>query len=89
MLRRIARLFTIKTRLEACAVIYALALGSVMRGAAWLETWPGAAGLLLFAACLAAVVMAGARLLEVTRPTAAAAAQPRRVRVRVRFTPPG
>jgi hypothetical protein len=87
MLRRIARLFTIKTRLEACAVIYALALGSVMRGAAWLEAWPGAAGVLLFAACLAAVVMAGARLLEVTRP--ASAPKPRRVRVRVRFTPPG
>lgn len=85
MLRRIARTFTIKTRLEACCVIYALALGAVMRGAAWLEAWPGAAGLLLFAACLAAVVMAGAKLLEATRPAPA----PRAVRVKVRFTPPG
>jgi hypothetical protein len=86
MLRRIARLFTIKTRLEACAVIYALALGAVMRGSAWLESWPGLPGILLFAACLAAVVMAGAKLLESTRP--APAAEPRPIQVRVRFSPP-
>lgn len=68
MLRRVARLFVIKTRFEACAIIYALALGAVMRGSIYLDTYPGTGGKLLFAACLGAVFMAGAKLLEVTRP---------------------
>lgn len=68
MLRRITRLFTIKTRFEACLIIYALALGAVMRGQVYLETYPGVGGALLFAACLGAVFMAGAKLLEMTRP---------------------
>lgn len=70
MRRWIARLFTIKTRFEACAIIYALALGAIMRGSVYLETYPGVGGALLFAACLGAVFMAGARLLEMTRPHA-------------------
>ena len=68
MLRRIARLFLIKTRFEACAIIYALALGAVMRGSVYLSDYPGTGGVLLFTACLGAVFMAGAKLLEVTRP---------------------
>lgn len=68
MRRRIARLFTIKTRFEACAIIYALALGAIMRGSEYLLTYPGIGGALLFAACLGAVFMAGAKLLELTRP---------------------
>lgn len=68
MLRRIARLFVIKTRFEACGIIYALALGAMMRGSAYLELYPGTGGVLLFAACLGAVFMAGAKLLEATRP---------------------
>ncbi len=68
MLRRVSRLFLIKTRFEACAIIYALALGAIMRGSVYLDTYPGVGGALLFAACLGAVVMAGAKLMEVTRP---------------------
>lgn len=68
MRRWIARLFTIKTRWEACAIIYALALGAIMRGSVYLETYPGIGGALLFAACLGTVVMAGAKLMEITRP---------------------
>ncbi len=68
MRKRIARLFLIKTRFEACAIIYALALGAVMRGSVYLETYPGVGGDLLFAACLGTVFMAGAKLMEVTRP---------------------
>lgn len=71
MLRRIARLFIIKTRFEACAVIYALALGAILRGNAYLDLYPGKGGALLFAACLGTVFMAGAKLLEVTRPKGA------------------
>lgn len=68
MLRRIARPFIIKTRLDACFIIYALGLGAVLRGQLYLHTYPGFGGVLLFAACFGAVFMAGAKLLETTRP---------------------
>ena len=67
MLRRIARLFIIKTRLEAFAVIYALAVGAVGRGFHYLELYPGFYGYLLFAACSGAVFMAGAKILDGTQ----------------------
>lgn len=64
---KIARLFVIKTRFEACAVIYALAVGAIERGMHYLEVYPGFAGWLLFTICPIAVFMAGARLMEFTR----------------------
>ncbi len=70
MLKRLGRLFVIKTRLEACVIIYALALGATARGEAYLAAYPGFSGLLLFAATTGAVFLAGAKLMEVTRPDA-------------------
>lgn len=67
MFRRLSRLFVIKTRWEALAVIYALALGAVERGIHYLDRFPGWGGWLLFAACTGAVFMGGAKILEVTR----------------------
>ena len=67
MLRKIARLFVIKNRFEACAVIYALGLGACERGFHYMQIYKGFGGWLLFAACTGAVFMAGARLMEVTR----------------------
>ena len=67
MLRRFGRLFVIKTRWEAYAVIYALALGAVDRGFHYVDRYPGAGGWLLFAACTGVVFMAGAKLLDMTR----------------------
>ena len=67
MLRRLARLFVIKTRWEAYAVIYALALGAVDRGFHYMDRFPGYGGWLMFAACTAVVFMAGAKLLDHTR----------------------
>ena len=67
MLGRIGKLFIIKNRFEAMAVIYALGLGAVDRGLRYLEIYPGVGGWLLFAACTGAVFMAGARLMEMTR----------------------
>ena len=67
IIRLIGRLFVIKNRWEALAVIYALGLGAADRGMRYLETYPGTGGWLMFAACTAAVFMAGARLLELTR----------------------
>jgi hypothetical protein len=66
--RSSARLFTIKTRIEACMIIYALALGAVMRGSNYLQNYHGVGGVLLFGACLATVLIAGAKLLDGTRP---------------------
>ncbi len=68
MLRGIGRLFTIKTRFEAMLVIYALALGAVERGAHYRQLYPGLGGWLLSLACTGAVFLAGAKLMETTRP---------------------
>ncbi len=64
MLRKIGRLFVIKTRFEAFVIIYALALGATSRGAAYLEQYPGWGGQLLFLATTGAVFLAGAKILD-------------------------
>ena len=70
MIKRLARLFLIKSRIEAWAVIYALAVGACTRGLRYLEAYPGVPGWLLFSACTIAVFMAGAKILDATRPAA-------------------
>jgi hypothetical protein len=64
MLKKIGRLFQIKTRLEAWLVIYAIALGAVERGQHYLETYPGFGGWLLALACTGVVFIAGGKLLD-------------------------
>lgn len=70
MRRRIARLFTIKTRTEAWLVIYAIALGAVERGRHYIELYPGWGGYVLALACTGVVFLAGARLLDSVKPAA-------------------
>jgi hypothetical protein len=72
MLARLARLFVIKTRVEAFLITYALALGATQRGAAYVTEYPGLAGKLLFLACTGAVFMAGAKILDCLRHEQAA-----------------
>lgn len=87
MLRKLSRLFVIKTRFEAWAVTYVIALGAVERARAYLESYPGAAGWMLAAACTGVVFLAGAKLLDSVRPAepqappamAGSGAWPRRV----------
>lgn len=67
MLKKIGRLFTIKTRLEAWLVIYAIALGAVERGRLYLETYPGWGGWMLALACTGVVFIAGGKLLDSVR----------------------
>lgn len=67
MIAKLGRLFTIKSRFEAYAVIYALAVGAVGRGIHYLDQYQGAGGWLLFLACTAAVFMAGAKILDATQ----------------------
>jgi hypothetical protein len=67
-LKKIGRLFTIKTRLEAWLVIYAIALGAVERGHHYLDLYPGIGGWLLALACTGVVFIAGGKLLDSVRP---------------------
>ena len=64
MFKNISRLFVIKTPVEAYLIIYALALGAVERGNIYLARFPGTGGKLLFFACMGAVFMAGAKILD-------------------------
>ena len=64
MLQKVARLFVIKTRIEAFLIIYALALGGTARGEHYLVQFPGLGGKLLFLATTGAVFMAGAKILD-------------------------
>ena len=72
MLKKIGRLFTIKTRTEAWLVIYAIAVGAVERAQHYLNQYPGAGGWLLALACTGVVFVAGAKLLDSVRPAPAA-----------------
>ena len=67
MLRKIGRLFTIKTRLEAWLVIYAIAVGAVERGQHYIATYQGAGGWMLALACTGVVFLAGGKLLDSVR----------------------
>lgn len=68
MLRKIGRLFVIKTRLEAYLVTYAIAVGAIERGIHYMQTYPGNAGVILATACLGVPFIAGAKLLDSVRP---------------------
>lgn len=80
---RLTRPFLIRTRFEAWAVIWAIALGAAERGKHYLGIYPGGLGWLFFAVCLLVVFIAGAKLLDSVRPVpvrvASAGARPRRV----------
>jgi hypothetical protein len=67
-LKKIGRLFTIKTRVEAWLVIYAIAVGAIDRGRVYLETYPGWGGWMLAVACTGVVFIAGGKLLDSVKP---------------------
>ena len=74
MLRKIGRLFVIKTRLEAWLVTYAIAVGAVERGHHYLQAYPGWGGWMLAIACTGVVFLAGAKLLDSVKAPAPAIA---------------
>jgi hypothetical protein len=74
MLKRIARLFTIKTRFEAFLVIYAIAVGAVERGQHYMQQFPGTMGIFLALCCTGVVFLAGGKLLDSVRPQPVVAA---------------
>lgn len=67
MLRKIGRLFVIKTRFEAYLVIFALANGAAQRGSVYIGDFPGFGGKMLFTACLGSVLLAGVKILDCLR----------------------
>lgn len=67
MLKKIGRLFVIKTRFEACLIIYALALGACERGLHYLDQFPGWGGKALFLAATGSVFLAGAKIFDCLR----------------------
>ena len=72
MLKKLGRLFTIKTRTEAWLVTYAIAVGAVERGQHYMAQYPGIGGWMLALACTGVVFIAGAKLLDSVRPAPAA-----------------
>lgn len=67
MLKKVKRLFVIKTRFEAYLIIYALALGAMTRGVHYTLQFPGIGGYLLWAATAGAVFLGGAKILDAIR----------------------
>ena len=67
MLKKVKRLFVIKTRFEAYLIIFALALGAMTRGAHYTLEYPGVGGWLLFTATSGAVFLGGAKILDAIR----------------------
>ncbi|GAA4714973.1 hypothetical protein GCM10023325_08820 [Sphingomonas lutea] len=68
MLRKLGRLFVIKTRAEAWLVTYAIAVGAVERGNHYLQMFPGWLGWMFALLCTGVVFLAGAKLLDSVRP---------------------
>ncbi len=68
MLKRLARLFVIKTRFEAFLVTYAIAVGAVERGLHYMQQYPGTMGMILALCCTGVVFLAGGKLLDSVRP---------------------
>lgn len=63
-MKKIARLFQIKTKLEVFLITYALGLGAAERGKDYMLQYPGDIGKVFFVLCGAAVFVAAAKMLE-------------------------
>lgn len=63
-MKMIARLFTIKTKLDVFLITYALGLGAVKRGQEYLVQYPGNIGKVFFLLCTGVVFIAAAKMLE-------------------------
>jgi hypothetical protein len=63
-MKKLKRLFQIKTKLEVFLITYALALGAVKRGQEYLVIYPGKLGWVFFALTTGAVFLASAKMLQ-------------------------
>jgi hypothetical protein len=63
-MKKIARLFQIKTKAEVFLITYPLALGAVKRGQDYMVQYPGRIGYVFFLLCMGAVFLASAKMLQ-------------------------
>jgi hypothetical protein len=70
-MKKLQRLFQIKTKLEVFLITYALGLGAVKRGQEYLTIYPGKLGWIFFALTTGAVFLAAAKMLQAVEYQAA------------------
>ena len=63
-MKKLKRLFQIKTKFEVFLITYALGLGAVMRGQDYMLQYPGNIGKVFFLLCTGAVFLASAKMME-------------------------
>jgi hypothetical protein len=63
-MKKLVRLFQIKTKLEVFLITYALGLGAAERGKDYMVQYPGNIGKVFFLLCTVAVFIAAAKMLE-------------------------
>jgi hypothetical protein len=63
-MKKLARLFQIKTKLEVFLITYALGLGAAERGKDYMIQYPGNVGNMFFVLCTVAVFIAATKMLE-------------------------
>ena len=63
-MKKLARLFQIKTKAEVFLITYPLALGAVKRGQDYMEQYQGKVGWMFFALCMGAVFLASSKMLQ-------------------------
>jgi hypothetical protein len=63
-MKKLSRLFQIKTKAEVFLITYPLALGAVKRGQDYMLQYPGKTGWIFMALCTGAVFLASAKMLQ-------------------------
>jgi hypothetical protein len=63
-MKKLKRLFQIKTKVEVFLITYPLALGGVKRGQDYMEQYPGKIGWVFLALACGAVFLASAKMLQ-------------------------
>ncbi len=63
-MKKLARLFQIKTKAEVFLITYPLALGAIKRGQDYMVQYPGRIGWVFLALCTGAVFMASSKMLQ-------------------------
>ena len=63
-MKKLKRLFQIKTKFEVFLITYALGLGAVERGMVYMQQYPGNIGKVFFCLCTGSVFLAAAKMLE-------------------------
>lgn len=63
-MRKLKRLFQIKTKLEVFLVTYPLGLGACERGLIYMDQYPGKLGWVFFMLCTGSVFLASSKMLQ-------------------------